>query len=182
MTYKENEFTRPSLECMHPEYWTTENAGATENEVIEMFAGMVRGIQPDYVIELGTYQGHMAEQIGWALDENGHGHLDTIESVPENVYEARKRCAALPVTIIQDDLKNFIPKNKIDMGWIDAGPEGVKDLERLWPYFQHGAILGVHDSRRDDILGPLLSLPKSCDFVALHLKTPRGLALIRVTQ
>ena len=78
----EARFTPPRVECPHPERWTSEDIEATENEVIEGVYGLVRMLQPAYVVETGTHRGFMAASIGRALQANGHGRLDTVEIEP----------------------------------------------------------------------------------------------------
>lgn len=55
------------------------NARDAEREVHELLRALVRVLKPRRVIETGTAEGSTAATILAALEENGAGHLDTIE-------------------------------------------------------------------------------------------------------
>lgn len=41
--------------CPHPEYWHSPDSEATEVEVSEFIGSLVRLIQPEFVLEIGSY-------------------------------------------------------------------------------------------------------------------------------
>ncbi len=53
----ESTFTPPDPDCPRPDWWHARDAQATEDEVIELVAGFVRALQPELVLETGTYLG-----------------------------------------------------------------------------------------------------------------------------
>lgn len=178
--HSENNFTIPTERCLHPELWNANNAGATEIEVQRLFYGLVIGLQPDLVVEFGTYQGEMAETIGLALQKNGHGKLETMERDERSAVMARQRVAALPVTVISDDVKNFRGIGLVDLAWIDAGVDGVLALDYLFPFLRAGAIIGIHDSHQEAIREAYRATQYWNDFRTIELSTPRGLYLCEV--
>src|SRR4051794_12477245 len=55
----------PSDECPHPEWWTSiDSDSSTEREVTHLIAGLVRGLQPHYIIETGTAFAQTTRAIG----------------------------------------------------------------------------------------------------------------------
>src|SRR3954468_8525000 len=91
----------PSEECPHPEWWTSVDSDSTEREVTKLIAGLIRGLQPQYVVETGTAFAQTTRAIGRALRKNGHGHLDSLDVNHARVVQARVRCARLPVTVLE---------------------------------------------------------------------------------
>ena len=76
----EERFTRPTFFCPRPDYWHSPDSEATELEISKLVGSLVRAIQPEYVVETGTYHGHTTFEIGAALAQNGHGRVVSIES------------------------------------------------------------------------------------------------------
>lgn len=156
------------------------NAGATEIEVQQLFYGLVIGLQPELVVEFGTYQGEMAETIGLALQKNGHGKLETIERDERSAVMARQRVSALPVTVILDDVKNYRGIFPIDLAWIDSGVDGLAALDNIFPFLRVGATIGIHDSHQEAIRDAYRAMLHWNDFRTIELSTPRGLYLCEV--
>ena len=76
----ESRYIGPTEVCPRPERWHSRPDGqSTEIEVSELIGGLVRGLQPDTVVETGSYSGQTTEIILRALDENEHGTLVTCE-------------------------------------------------------------------------------------------------------
>ena len=73
MSVPESTFTKPHAECPHPEWWSADDDESAEVEVVELVGALVRVLQPEYVVETGTFVGRMAQGIGQALLLNGHG-------------------------------------------------------------------------------------------------------------
>ncbi len=92
----------PSLSPHNEGYWDEDfiedtnsfisfNDAGLECETGEFLYSMVRMLKPRDVLETGTHWGVGASYIGLALQDNGYGHLDTIEFLPENHAKACKR-------------------------------------------------------------------------------------------
>jgi predicted O-methyltransferase YrrM len=184
---KESQFTQPRDECPHPEYWTAHDDGATENEVIEGVHGLIRLLQPEYVIETGTHRGFMAQAIGRALRMNGHGVLDTIEIDQKYLDEAASKCHGLPVRIYNQDASTFKPAAKIDFAWIDTSTAAQRKSEfvAFYPHFRDQALVAFHDAGthyHDHVRRIVWELFNAGALSPIFLRTPRGLALCEVTK
>lgn len=66
-----------------------------------LFYGLVRGQRPSICVELGTYAGYSAFQIGSALKHNGFGVLDCYDLWEK--YPFNK----VPMSVARDNLKNL---------------------------------------------------------------------------
>lgn len=157
---------------------------ATEFEVIEGFAGLVRLLQPEYVVETGTHRGFMSEAIGKALARNGHGKLHTIELSPEYHAEAVDRTKGLPVEHFQMKSLDFTPTQRIDMAWFDTDfPTRAAEFrayrERMYP----GTIVGFHDAgpHHATVLHLVKGLQAEGLLTGLYFCTPRGMILAQPT-
>lgn len=138
---------RPSAACRHPERYTAVDVHATEDQVITLVRAYITALQPDYVVETGTYLGHTAQAIGEALRENGHGHLDTVELDADLAERARERVAGLPVTVHTMRSRDFKPRAPIEFAWIDEViMERNHSLAAYRRFFASGAVIGVHDT------------------------------------
>ena len=60
-------------------WWHITAQESAEDEVSDLAGAFIRALQPEVVVETGTYTGQTAVRIGGALAVNGHGHLWTIE-------------------------------------------------------------------------------------------------------
>lgn len=182
----EARFTKARPDCPHPEYWTSEDGDATENEVVEMVAGLVRGIQPDTVLETGTHTGVMAAAIGEALQKNGHGHLVSYEPDLARVSKADKRIRRQGVhvqdfvTVVCQPSMQPWTYGAIDFAWFDSLLDlRLAEFEYYLPHMHANTIVGFHDA------GPHHG--KWSDPVRTHsrlrafdMPTPRGMLLGRV--
>lgn len=169
-------------DCKNPEWWHSTDDQSTELEVTELVAAFIRALQPEYVVETGTFNGQTAAAIGQALLLNGHGELDTIEPNYDRAHVAFRRCAVpadLPVTIQQMKSLDFTPRKQIDFAWLDS----LLDL-RI-PEFEHFSkwmkpnhtIVGFHDTgpHKGDFGERIRELGQT-----LQLPTPRGVTFLQV--
>lgn len=184
MTVPESTFTKPHAECPHPEWWTATDNQSAETEVVELVAALIRVLQPEYVVETGTYVGQMAWGIGTALALNGHGRLDTIEVDPERAAQAEALCAGLPVTVHRMSSLDFIPDGEIGFAWFDS-LLGLRATEfrAYLPHIPAGTIVGFHDTGPQFGAGfrtALESLAAQRLLRPIVLRTPRGCVLAQV--
>lgn len=183
---RESRFTVPRPECPHPERWTSADIEATEDEVIIGVGGLVRLLQPEYVVETGTHRGFMAAAIGRALHDNGHGRLDTVEIDDDLRREAESRCVGLPVNLHGCDSRQFTPAAPIDFAWFDSGDGTIRFEEFLtyWSHMHDRTIVGFHDVGKHymGMRQGVLALHARGLLVPIFLPTPRGVALCQVTK
>lgn len=175
----EARWTPPRPDCPHPEWWTSTDAHSTEIEVSALVGAFVRALQPESVVETGTCWGQTAEQIGLALQENGHGQLVTLEVELEKVEYSAKRCAGLPVELRLESSLAFVPEHPIGFAWFDSLLDlRIPELERYRDYLVPGAVVGFHDTGPQfgtfggqvaGVLGP-----------SMNLRTPRGVTFAQI--
>ncbi len=176
----ERDFTEPSEACPHPEYWHTEDCETTEVEVVEFVGAFIRALQPELVVETGTYKGHMARAIGKSLKKNGHGRLITFEIDPSLADVSRKRCRGLPVDVRNESSLDWEPKGKIDFCWFDSGLDTrIPEFNRYYSHLK-GSVIGIHDTSplhpvRKDIEANILDR-----ISPIWLPTPRGVMFAQV--
>jgi predicted O-methyltransferase YrrM len=136
---------------------------------------MVRALQPEVVIESGSYHGETAAAIGQALLRNGHGKCYAVENDTERAAAARERCAGLPVEVVEQDIVGFTSPDPVQFAWIDSSPKRLEHLQHVMSQCQVGAIVGIHDTApHKEIDLRALSLPN------ITLRTPRGVTFVAV--
>lgn len=120
---------------------------ATEIEVTAAVAGLVRALQPEYVVETGTHAAQTTIAIGEALRSNGHGRLVSLDVVPEFVEHARDLCRGLPVEVRCQPSTEFTPDQPIDFAWLDSLTD-IRHTEyrRFYPHMHSKTIVGFHDT------------------------------------
>lgn len=152
----------------------------------ELVAGFTRALQPDLVVETGTYRGGTAAAIGQALRKNRHGQLITIEADPGLVRVARARVRRLPVTVLHGDSLAVLPKaltgRIVQLCWLDSSPHiRGRELAMLAPFLDGGAVIGVHDTRPGRPPARALELLQH-GLNVLTLRTPRGVSFAQVRE
>jgi hypothetical protein len=180
----EDRWTPPNDWQPHPEHWHSDDAYATELEVTELAAAFVRALQPELVLETGTWTGQTAEAIGVALVANGHGHLYSLETDEAMAGKAAQRCEGLPVTVVHGDSLSWSPPGEIGFAWLDS-ETGIRHLElqRFARWMEPGAVVGIHDTGPQHATGGLLwPLIRKGMFTALTLRTPRGVTFGQVRE
>lgn len=109
-----------------------------------LFYGLVRGQRPSICVELGTYAGYSAFQIGTALKHNGFGVLhcyDLWESYPFNkvpMRVAEDNLKDLPVDLHKEDAFNahshYQPMS-VDLLNVDVSNDGDTYLKILLDWY-----------------------------------------------
>lgn len=185
MSVPESTFTTSRDFCRRPERWHSVDVLATEDEVTELVAAMVRAVQPDYVVETGTYRGHTARAIGMALVNNGHGTLHTVEIDDGFAEEAMVRCAGLPVEVTVCDSRCFLPTTRIDLAWFDSGPYiRGEEFRAFYPMMHSQTIVGFHDAGpQHEVMGQVDALVSEGVLARpLLIHSPRGVCFANVIR
>lgn len=172
------------------------NDAGLECEVGEFLYGFLRVLKPENVLETGTHVGVGASYLGQALKDNGKGHLDTIEFLPENYKQARERIERVGlsdyVTCHFGDVANFEPIVKYDFILLDTEPQTrFAEFIKFYPYLKEGGYIFIHDLHRHlhqipneehGFAWPFGIMPKHITDMVLggsvsvfHLPTPRGI-------
>jgi predicted O-methyltransferase YrrM len=193
--HPEIRFTKPTPRCPNPERWHALDDQSTELEVSFLVAAFVGALQPDYVLETGSFIGSTSIIIGQALTHNGQGHLHSIELNPEAARVAKLNTEGLPVTIHQMSSMDFTPElagrdddlESIGFAWFDSLVTLRRaEFGRFYPYMRPGTICGFHDTAPhhgnwSDFLHPERSdFTEQYNVRAIHLPTPRGVTFLEV--
>lgn len=182
MTLTEATWTRPRPDCPHPERWHAPDGQATEDEVTELVAAMVRALQPDFCVETGSWVGATTEAIGTALARNGHGRLVSLEIDNAKAAEAADRCVGLPVTVLARSSLDWTPPEPVDFAWFDSDCAARPwEFWRYLPRMHDRTVVGFHDTGPQHPVRALLApLERSGVIAPLYLPTPRGVMFARV--
>ena len=157
-----------------------------------MIRGLVAGLQPDHVLETGTFTGDMAEAIGLQLAENGYGHLTTVELDARLAHASATRLQRLPVEVIQGDCIEEATlaaaaisaeqHGPFELVWFDDLEENAAAEFRAYrPMMRPGCIVAWHDtapwwptrSLIDELEGDRL-------IRSINLPTPTGITFAEV--
>jgi hypothetical protein len=178
---RESRYTPPRDDCPHPEYWHCPDDESAETEISELVGAFVRAIQPDIVVETGTAWGYTAREIGWALVQNGHGRLYTLDPDGERAEHARTLCHGLPVDVIEAPSMSWTPPGPIGFAWLDSLlPIRAAEFDYFRPHYALNAIVGIHDA------GPQHGHRDEWEAIEglrlIYLPTPRGVVFGEVVS
>lgn len=134
------------------------NDAGVECETGEFLYSLVRLLKPANVLETGTHWGIGASYMGKALQDNGIGHLDTVEFLPEIHARAIQRIATLGlidwVTCHLMDVAQFDPYQIIagaqyGLILLDTEPQTrFRELIKFERYLAPGGFMFIHDLNR----------------------------------
>lgn len=172
--HPESEYSPSRPWCPRPEYWHTFDNMGTEVEVLEFLYGVVRCLQPEFVVETGTYLGWGAYAIGKALQRNGHGMLVTLETHLPHAEAAGRLCCGLPVEVQGLSSMDYVPTQDIDFAWFDSAPSlRALEFRRYFPYLK--GLVAFHDTYFPEVSNGISELEKDGLIKPLYFPTPRGM-------
>jgi predicted O-methyltransferase YrrM len=184
---RESRYTLAANWCEHPEWWHSPDSEATETEVTEFLGALVRMIQPEFVLETGTYHGHTTLEISRALFMNGHGRGISLESSQENYETAVRRLdnwmgSNNTMQVLLLNSMEYMPVEKIDFAFFDSWQEGRHlEFNRFYEagWLKSAAIVAFHDTAPHHQVRQYVSqLSDKINTIDFH--TPRGLILGQV--
>ena len=165
--HAEGHWDMPMVGVLTPGDFSSFNDAGLECETGEFMYAMIRLLKPDRVLETGTHVGVGASYMGIALKDNGKGHLDTIEFLPELHYKACERIYGKmelkdQVTCHFGDVANFEPREgnpqegidkmqlrKYGFILLDTEPQiRFAELIKFFPYLLPGGFVFIHDLHR----------------------------------
>ena len=134
--------------CPHPERYSAEDPQSTETEVADLLWGVIRAMQPDAVLETGTHKARTSRRMAQALQQNGFGHLDTLDSDEAHAAHATAVLGNLPGTAHHVASFNFTPSRRYQVALFDTTDKRklVKEFERFHPWIDVGSIVAFHDT------------------------------------
>lgn len=185
MSDQEDRFTVKSAFCPTPEDWHSPDSEATEDEITLLIGALVRAIQPEFVLETGTYFGHTAHEISMALFENGHGRLVTIEKESKTWQEANKRLAGLTnVENIWGNTMEYVPPQTINFAFFDSWQEGrAEEFMRFYNmgFLKGGTIVAFHDTAPHHQVWKYVKQLEDEGYIkSITIHSPRGLTIAQV--
>lgn len=186
--FTEDRFTPANDFCRHPEYYHSPDSEATELEVSEFIGALVRLVQPELVVETGTYHGNTAQEICEELVWNNHGRLVTIEkddaafgiaAIFLNYYNSLDI-----VELIHGNSLDYIPTENIDLAFFDSWQEG-RHLEFMHFYtlgvLRAGATVVFHDTAPHHQVHTYVEQLEADGYIkTLTFHTPRGITIGQV--
>lgn len=189
----ESRFTSPTHRCPEPGNWTSADDHSTEREVSELVAGLVRGLQPDMVIETGAAFGQTTELIGHALVANEHGWLYSFEPDLDRHAYALGRTIDLPVGILPvESIGEWEPPGEIGFAFFDSLFDlRVPEFRHYRQWMTDRTIVAFHDTAPQaggGQLGDWYDLATQIEYElvrggairTISLPTPRGLVIGQV--
>jgi predicted O-methyltransferase YrrM len=180
----QQEYSRATPECPHPERWKMYDAMAAEVEVLDFLKTLVTTIKPELVVETGTFLGSSTLRIAEGLKENGFGRVITCESDPKVFEEAKKRFLASGLSewieLRNESSLEMKVEGRIDLLYCDSDlPLREQEVRRFLPQVNpHGLIL-MHDasSALKTVREGALSLEREGLLSVVFFPTPRGLVV-----
>lgn len=129
------------------------NDAGVECEIGEFLNSMVRLLKPKNILETGTHWGMGASYLGMACRENGFGHVDTYEFLPEIHAVAERRIKRLELTeqvsTHLQDVGTLIPDKQYQLMFLDTEPQTrFSEMVRFYDYLDDGGFLFIHDLHR----------------------------------
>jgi predicted O-methyltransferase YrrM len=172
------------------------NDAGVECEVGEFLYSMVRVLKPTSVLETGTHVGVGASYMGLAVKDNGFGHLDTIEFLPELHVQANHRINKIGLSQVVTchfmDVKDFQPEFFYQFMFLDTEPQTrFAEFVRFYDFLDDGGYCFIHDLHNHmhqipneehgfawpygPVPGFMKQLVRSGEIRPIHFETPRGL-------
>lgn len=176
----EKTFTPPCNFCPNPEHWNAYDGNATEDEVIDLICGFIRAIQPELIVETGTYLGTTSEIMANALVLNGHGRLITFETNEARCKIAKKRLEGQPAEVINGSILSWTSNSEIGFAWFDSNQnQRVDEFFHVKKWLSKGAVVGFHDTGpQHSVKNHIHKIVNSLNIISL--RTPRGCCFAQV--
>lgn len=127
--------------------------GGVEVETGEFLYGFVRRLKPQSVLETGTYTGVSSLYMAKALQDNGFGHLHTVEYEQYHIDRAQELWNKMGVfnfvTVVKSDSLKFNPDKQYQLMFLDTEMFlRFKELVRFYSNLDEGGYIIIHDMPR----------------------------------
>ena len=135
-------------------YYHMADDGGVEAEVGELLYGLVKILQPEKILETGTYTGISSMYMAQALKDNGHGHVTTLEIEPFHKDRAEQLWRACGVDgFVACELQRsleYMPSDHYEFMFLDSEPDiRFAELVRFFDNLKRGGYVLIHDLPRD---------------------------------
>jgi predicted O-methyltransferase YrrM len=180
----QQEYSRATPECPHPERWRMYDAMAAEVEVLDFLKTLVTTIKPELVVETGTFLGSSTLRIAEGLKENGFGRVVTCEADPKVFEEARMRFFASGlaewIELRNESSLEMKIEGRIDLLYCDSDLP-LRETEVRWflPQVNPNGLILMHDasSALKTVREGARNLEREGLLSVVFLPTPRGLVV-----
>jgi predicted O-methyltransferase YrrM len=180
----QQEYSRATPECPHPERWRMYDAMTAEVEVLDFLKTLVTTIKPELVVETGTFLGSSTLRIAEGLKENGFGRVITCEADPKVFEEARKRIVASGlaewIELRNEPSLEMKIEGRIDLLYCDSDlPLREQEVRRFLPRVNPDGLILMHDasSALKTVREGARNLEREGLLSVVFLSTPRGLVV-----
>lgn len=128
--------------------------GGVECSVGELLYSFVRVMRPERCLETGLYSGISCMYVAQALEENGKGHIDTVEFETKHIQRSKERIVQMGlqerVTIIQEDSTKLKLEGNYDFMFLDTELFlRFGELVRFYDHLSSGGYVFIHDMPRN---------------------------------
>lgn len=165
--------------------WKAKDKDATEVEVTEFVASLVRLTKPRVIVETGTYQGQTTLAMLQAIyrNQDKFAAIWTYEIDPiraTRFAETLDSVAAESIYIIASAINADNCPMDIDLAFLDSGMRTRQDdIDVVWPRVRPGGIVLIHDASPDRPPGKVRPRAKPDTYTMFDIATPRGLIVFQ---
>ena len=171
------------------DHWNQPSGISTEEG--ELLYGLIRVVRPTLVLETGTNIGVSSSYICLGLQDNGFGHLTTIEHMTSVAPFAKKKLEEMGF----DNFNVFVGEveifpqpqpESVDFMWLDTElAQRYAELVRFFPSVKPGGIICIHDLWTLDfdqfggVPDDMRKLIQTGELRALTFNTPHGISVFQ---
>lgn len=156
----------------------------------QLLNSLIRVLEPETVLEIGSSVGYSALWMAEALQKNGHGHLWTVESHAERFQRAQANIAESGLEAWITQIKHHAPEvffdpavslpETVDLAFLDATKKQHQSFyEALLPRMKEGSILIVDNvqTHREAFEGFIEFMHENPEWQTLELDAGTGLLI-----
>lgn len=172
-------------DAWHPERYDAPSAQGAEYQVADFLWGLVRLVQPNNVIELGTYHGDTTMMLANALKRNGVGmltsvdiNLDFVQKVRDYLKDSNFDGHARILEGSFDEVDLSV-EGGYQVAYLDSFWMRDKEFEAVRPHLTPGAFVVMHDAgpHHTGARQRIAAVLTRRDVVGMYWPTPRGVVV-----
>jgi len=178
------EYSKPTVECPHPERWHMYDSMTAEVEVLDFLKAIVTTIKPELIVETGTFSGLSTLRFAEGLKANGVGKIITCEYDAKVFAAAKQRFKesglAQWIEARNESSLELKVNGRIDLLFCDSDvPIREQEVRRFLPQMNPYGLILMHDanSSMKTVREGALRLEAEGLLSVLLLPTPRGLVM-----